>query len=189
VKDIGIYCINAARYVYQAEPIEVLAMQLKNKDPRFRRVEEMDGALLRFPGDRLACFVCSFGASDRADIDVVGTKGSVRLESAYEYAVGMKEIIRIGEHTKIRSYPAHDQFAPQLQYFSHCILRNQAPEPSGFEGLLDVTIIEALQRSARSGRPVKVEVPPKRTRPTLKQVMRMPLPRKPPQVHVKSPTR
>jgi predicted dehydrogenase len=187
--DIGIYCINAARYVYQAEPIEVLAMQLKNKDPRFRRVEEMDGALLRFPEDRLACFVCSFGASDRADIDVVGTKGSVRLESAYEYAVGMKEIIRIGEHMKIHRYPAHDQFAPQLQYFSNCILRNQEPEPSGFEGMLDVAIIEALQRSARSGRPVKVEVSSKRNRPTLKQMRRMPLPRKPPQVRVKSPTR
>ena len=101
----------------------------------------------------------------------------------------MKEIIRIGEQTKIHRYPAHDQFAPQLQYFSNCILRNQEPEPSGFEGMLDVTIIEALQRSARSGRPVKVEVSSKRIRPALKQMMRMPLPRKPPQVRVKSPTR
>ena len=187
--DIGIYCINAARYVYQAEPQEVLAMQLKNKDPRFRRVEEMDGALLRFPGDRLASFVCSFGASDRADIDVVGTKGSVRLESAYEYAVGMKEILRIGGRTNIQRYAAHDQFAPQLQYFSDCILRNQEPEPSGYEGMIDVKIIEALQRSARLGRPVKVEVPPKHTRPSFKLMMRIPPPRVPAQVRVKSPTR
>lgn len=187
--DIGIYCINAARYVYQAEPYEVLAMRLTNKDPRFRRVEEMDGALLRFPGDRLASFVCSFGASDRADIDVVGTKGSVRLESAYEYSVEMKQITRIGDSTKVQCYPVHDQFAPQLRYFSNCILRNQEPEPSGYEGMIDVKIIEALQRSARSGRPVKVGVSSKRTRPTLKHMMRIPLPRKPPQVRVKSPTR
>jgi len=186
--DIGIYCINAARYVYQAEPCEVLAMRLKNKDPRFRRVEEMDGALLRFPGDRLASFVCSFGAADRADIDVVGTKGSVRLESAYEYAVGMKEITSIGGRTKTRRYPVHDQFAPQLRYFSDCILRNRNPEPSGHEGMVDVTIIEALQRSARSGQSVTVEVEPKRARPSLKQMMRIAPPRIPSQVRVKSPT-
>jgi glucose-fructose oxidoreductase len=187
--DIGIYCINAARYVYQAEPYEVFAMRLKSKDPRFRRVEEMDGAFLRFPGDRLVSFVCSFGASDRADIDVVGTKGSVRLESAYEYSVGMKQITRIGGRTKTQHYPVHDQFAPQLRYFSNCILRDREPEPSGQEGMIDVTIIEALQRSARTGLPVRVKVASKRTRPSLKQVMRIPRPRESPMVHVKPPTR
>ncbi len=187
--DIGIYCINAARYLFQAEPHEVVAMRLKKKDPRFRRVEEMDGALLRFPGDRLASFVCSFGASDRADIDVVGTKGSVRLEFAYEYSVGMKQIIRIGERTETRRYSVHDQFAPQLRYFSDCILRNREPEPSGDEGLIDVTIIEALRRSAHTGRPVSVQVASKRTRPSLAQMMRIPPPKVPPQVHAPSPTR
>jgi glucose-fructose oxidoreductase len=187
--DIGIYCINAARYVYQAEPYEVFAMSAKNKDPRFRRVEEMDGALLRFPGDRLASFVCSFGASDRSDIDVVGTKGSVRIESAYEYAVGMKQITRIGGCTKTQRYPVYDQFAPQLRYFSNCILQDQEPEPSGREGTIDVTIIEALKRSAQSGQSVKIKVSSKRTRPTPKQVMRIPRPRIPPPVQAKSPTR
>lgn len=189
LSDIGIYCINAARYVFQAEPTEVLAMRLKNKDPRFRRVEEMDGALLRFPGDRLASFVCSFGAADRADLDVVGTKGSVRLESAYEYAVGMTQITRIGERTTKQHYSAHDQFAPQLRYFSNCILRNQEPEPNGYEGMIDVTIIEALHRSAQSGQPVKVTLASKRARPSLKHVMRIPRSKVPPQIHVTSPTR
>ena len=187
--DIGIYCINAARYVFQAEPTEVFAMQLKNKDPRFRRVEEMDGVLLRFPGDRLASFVCSFGTADRADLDVVGTKGSVRLESAYEYAVGMKQITRIGEYTTTQHYSAHDQFAPQLRYFSNCILRNQEPEPNGYEGMIDVTIIEALQRSAQSGQPVKVTLSSKQTRPSAKHVMHIPRPKVPTQIHVTSPTR
>ena len=104
--DIGIYCMNGARYLYQAEPHEVFAMRLTSKDPRFGRVEEMDGTLPRFPWDRLASFVCSFGASDRADIDVVGTKGSVRLECAYEYSAGMKRIIRIGARTEMRRYSA-----------------------------------------------------------------------------------
>jgi predicted dehydrogenase len=187
--DIGIYCINAARYLFQAEPSEVLAVRLAGKDRRFRRVEEMDGALLKFPGNRLASFVCSFGAADRADLDLVGTKGSIRLESAYEYAVDMTKTTRLNGRKKTTHYPAHDQFAPQLQYFSDCIRRNRQPEPSGYEGLVDVTVIEALRKSAKIGRPVKVVVAPRKTRPSLKQVYRIPRPRVPPQIRVASPTR
>jgi len=187
--DIGIYCINAARCLFQSEPSEAFAMPLSNKDARFRRVEEMDGVCLRFPGQRLASFVCSFGASNRADVDIVGTKGNVRLESAYQYTADMRQITQIGGRITTRHYPVHDQFAPQLEYFTNCILKDKEPEPSGLEGLIDVAIIEALQRSARSGKPVKVKVPSKRTRPSTHQGMRIARPRIPTQVRVKSPTR
>jgi predicted dehydrogenase len=187
--DIGIYCINAARYLFQAEPSEVFAMPLRNKDERFRRVEEMDGVCLRFPGERLAAFVCSFGASNRVDIDIVGTKGNVRLESAYKYTADMRQITQIGGRITTRHYPVHDQFAPQLDYFTNCILKDKEPEPSGLEGLIDVAIIEALQRSARSGKSVRVTVPSKRSRPFPHQGMQIARPHVPSQVRVKSPTR
>jgi predicted dehydrogenase len=52
--DIGIYCINAARYLFRAEPVEAFAYTASNGEKRFREVEEMTSAVLRFPGDRLA---------------------------------------------------------------------------------------------------------------------------------------
>lgn len=187
--DIGIYCINAARYIFQAEPSEAFAMQLRNNDARFRGVEEMDGVCLRFPGERLASFICSFRASNRVDVDIVGTKGNVRLESAYKYSADMRQITQIRERITTRRYPVHDQFAPQLKYFTDCILKDKEPAPSGLEGLIDVAIIEALQRSARSGKPVTIRVPSKRNRPSPHQGMRIARPRVPSQVRVKSPTR
>jgi len=54
--DTGIYCINAARYLFQEEPLEVFAYTVSNGDPRFREVEEMCSAVLRFPQARLATF-------------------------------------------------------------------------------------------------------------------------------------
>ncbi|MBV9464086.1 MAG: Gfo/Idh/MocA family oxidoreductase, partial [Verrucomicrobiae bacterium] len=54
--DIGIYCINAARYLFRAEPYEVMAFTSKSSDPRFSEVEESSSVLLRFPGARLASF-------------------------------------------------------------------------------------------------------------------------------------
>ncbi len=61
--------------------------------------------------------------------------------------------------------PKQDQFAAQLLYFSDCILNNRTPEPSGEAGLQDVRIVQALQRSAKTGRAVALPPFTKRKRP------------------------
>ncbi|MEJ7618683.1 MAG: Gfo/Idh/MocA family oxidoreductase [Pyrinomonadaceae bacterium] len=89
--DIGIYCINAARYIFRSEPTEVLAMSATgDDDKRFTEVEEMVSASLRFPGDRIAAFTCSFGASSVSTYQIVGTKGTLRADPAYDYAGELK---------------------------------------------------------------------------------------------------
>ena len=70
--DIGIYCINAARYVFQDEPTEVTAFTARRQDDaRFREVEEQVAAVLRFPNERLATFTAGFGAVDVSRFQVV----------------------------------------------------------------------------------------------------------------------
>jgi len=76
--DIGVYCINAARYLFQDNPVEVSTFAVKGTDRRFREVDEMSGALLRFPDGRLASFVCSFGATDVSSYEIIGRKGAYR---------------------------------------------------------------------------------------------------------------
>lgn len=187
--DIGIYCINAARYLFRDEPVEVTALSANNGEKRFAEVEEMVTAVMRFPQDRLASFVCSFGAADQARYQVVGKKGSVTLDPAYEYAVELKRTLKIGDRETEKKYPKSDQFAPELVYFSDCILKDRQPEPDGREGLADVRIIEALYRSAKIRQSVKIKPVKKATRPTLRQAMRKPPVRKPQEVKVKPPTR
>jgi predicted dehydrogenase len=63
--DMGVYCINAARYLFREEPIEVLAASANNGEVRFRKDPEMTVAILRFPNERLATSIpgtISFGA-------------------------------------------------------------------------------------------------------------------------------
>jgi predicted dehydrogenase len=150
--DIGIYCINASRYLFREEPEEVVAFTANNGERRFREVEEMTGALLRFPGERLAAFTCSFGASDTATYRVIGTEGDLRLDGAYEYAEEMKMTVTLKGRTREQAFPPRDQFAPELLHFSDCILSGKEPGPSGREGLADVRVIEALYASARAGK-------------------------------------
>jgi predicted dehydrogenase len=184
--DLGIYCINAARYLFQIEPVEVFAYTAARNDRRFKEIDEMTAAVLRFPKDRLASFTSSFGAADVASYEIVGTKGILRVDPAYEYEMALKHSLTIDGNTTTRTFPRRDQFAPELLYFSDCILKDIEPEPSGEEGLQDVRIIRALYRAAETGRPVGLASARLKKRPELKQEKRRPPVRKPSLVKVQS---
>ena len=184
--DLGIYCINAARYLFQDEPREVIAYSAAASDPRFKNIDEMTGGVLRFSRDRLASFTSSFGAADVSSYEVVGTKGSIRLDPAYEYAFPLKLRVTIDGRNRSQTFPKRDQFAPELLYFSNCILKDLQPEPSGAEGLADVRIIEALYRSAKIGKSVKVRPVTIPKRPSSRQEERRPPVAKPKLIQAKS---
>jgi predicted dehydrogenase len=187
--DIGVYCINAARYLFRAEPEEVVAFATKSDDPRFREVEESVAATLRFPDGRLATFTCSFGASDVSTYRLVGTKGDLRVEPAYEFTEELCHVLTTGGKPREKTFPKRDQFAPELLHFSECVQSDAEPEPSGEEGLADVRIIEALYRSAdQGGRPVRLEPFRRSVRPTMAQEERRRPVRKPELVHARPPS-
>jgi glucose-fructose oxidoreductase len=156
--DIGIYCINAARSVFQAEPVEVQAMSVTGPDPRFREVGEITAAILRYPGDRLASFVVSFGAQKISRYRVIGTEGHLTLDPGYEIWDELKQEVTRGKRTSHKTYPRRDQFAPELVYFSECIQTDTEPEPSGREGLNDTLIVRALLDSAERRRPIRLSL-------------------------------
>jgi predicted dehydrogenase len=172
--DIGIYCINAARAAFAAEPSEVFATAVTRRDQRFREIPETVAVVMKFPQERIASFTCSFGAADRSAYEIVGTKGSITLDPAYEYARGVEYLLRLGKHERGKRYEKSDQFAPELVYFSDCILNDREPEPSGEEGLADIRVIEALNRSIQTGRWVSPELTQRRRRPSLRQEIRRP---------------
>jgi predicted dehydrogenase len=185
--DIGIYCINAARYLFRDEPEEVSAFAVRGKDARFAEVDEAVSAVMRFPGARLASFSCSFGASDAGAYDLAGTEGSLRLDRAYEYAGAMTLTTKIGGRTLSKRFPRGDQFAPEIVYFSECVRGGRDPEPGGREGLADVRIIRALTESARTGAPVRVPPFEKDERPGKEQRIVRPAVGQPDLVHATSP--
>ncbi|MGH8186706.1 MAG: Gfo/Idh/MocA family protein, partial [Steroidobacteraceae bacterium] len=172
--DIGIYCINAARYCLAEDPVQVWATATRSGDRRFRKVDETVTAVMRFKDERLATFTCSFGAADRSTYSITGTRGSITVDPAYEYAMGLAYKLRIGERERTKKFGKSDQFAPQLLYFSDCVLNDRDPEPSGADGLADVRVIEGMLRSLPSGRPVSLKMRQRKRRPTLRQEIRRP---------------
>jgi predicted dehydrogenase len=181
--DIGVYCINAARSLFRDEPTEVWAANAGV----IGDVEESVSAVLRFPNERLASFTCSFGATNVSEYRLVGTKGELAVDPAYEYAKPLEHRLSMeGNVVSERRFAKRDQFAPELLYFSDCLLTNRDPEPSGEEGLADVRVIRALYRSIDEGRPVRLDELVKPERPTLAQERSAPPQRtEPPTINVR----
>ncbi|WP_031499752.1 Gfo/Idh/MocA family protein [Bryobacter aggregatus] len=172
--DLGVYPVNAARYLFGTEPIEVSAIGGSSEDSRFDEVHEMASAILRFPGDRLASFTSSMGASPSDHYEVIGTKGSLRLTPAFSYHQPKTlKVTRDGE-TRAQHFDRIDQFGAELDYFTRCVLNHEEPEPSGQEGWADLRVVDALLRSMRSRKTVRLEPFERGTRPTRRQEYEMP---------------
>jgi glucose-fructose oxidoreductase len=184
--DIGVYCINAARYLFRAEPTEVVAVSVNSGVKALAEIDESTAAILRFDGGRVASFVTSFNGGSVAEYRIVGTEGDIHVDPAYEYAEGLGYALTVGGKTQRQRIGKRDQFAPELLHFSDCILRDRTPEPSGEEGLQDVRIVEALYRSAKTGKAVAIPPFRKTRRPTGRQRVSRPGIRKPALVKVQS---
>lgn len=167
--DVGIYCVNAARYLFRDEPIEVSAFVATGADPKFKEVPEMVAAVLRFPGERLASFTCGFGETKTSAYQVLGTRGDIRLDPAFAHKGERHMTITIDGKEKEQSFPDGDQISPEIVYFSECILKNRRPEPDGREGLIDLWIIEAIKLSAMKGMAVPLQPVPVKPRPDKSQ--------------------
>jgi predicted dehydrogenase len=188
VYDMGVYCINAARYLFRAEPTSVMAFSANNGEKRFQKVDEMTSVVMRFPGERLATFTCSFGAADVSRYTLTGTKGVLTAEPAYDYSMALKHRVTIDEKTISKTFRKHDQLAAELIYFSDCILHNKEPEPSGLEGLADVRIVRAIDESAQTGRIIELPELTIKKRPTPRQEIDRPAHAKATTVDAESPS-
>src|SRR5262245_8561399 len=150
----------------------------------------MTTAILCYSDQRTATFTCSFGAADVSSYQLVGTKGSLRMDPAYEFAEALEMHVMKGGKPRRQKFGRRDQFGPELAYFSDCVLRGKEPEPGGTEGMLDVRIIRALYASARMGSPLVLEPVARRdARPDPGQRIDRPPVRETELVHAEPPSR
>jgi predicted dehydrogenase len=181
--DLGVYCVNAARNLFRAEPSLVFATA-ENRDG----VDDTTTAILRFPGGKVAQFTVSNSMAGVSSYRICGSEGDLRVEPAYEYAEKNEHHLTLEGKTKSESFSKRDQFAPELEYFSRCILEDRTPEPNGEEGIDDVRVIEAILQSADTGKPVPLEPRQRARRPGLAQESKKPAVGKQATVNAPSPS-
>lgn len=111
------------------------------------------------------------------------------MDPAYEMVGNLKCEITVDGKTKKTTYKKRDQFGPELEYFSNCILQDKEPEPGGAEGLADVRIITALVESERTGKPVSIAPVQISSRPDLNQEIHKPAIAEPTLVRAAAPSK
>jgi predicted dehydrogenase len=154
--DIGIYALQAARYLSGEEPTEVnAAMSTTPNDPRFKEVEETINFQLRFPSGALANCSSSYGYAGQNRYRVVGTTGWLEMDPATVYR-GLRMKVHHDNVTEERELPARDHFALEMDHMSTCVLEKREPLTPGEEGLRDLRIMMTIYEAARTGRTLKL---------------------------------
>lgn len=151
--DVGIYCVQGARYTMGAEPLSVTAHIEPSKDPKFKEVEDMIRWQLEFPGGVIADSASSYSQSLNK-LRAEATKGWFELSPAYQYN-GLKGRTSQGK----LNFKEINQQAAQMDAMAHAIMNNKKIRATGMEGLQDVKIIEAIYKAAETGKKVAIESP------------------------------
>jgi glucose-fructose oxidoreductase len=155
--DIGIYSLQAARYLTGEEPVEVFGQIASPKDdPRFREVEDRVVFQLRFPSGTVANLSASYSTSSVKRIQAFGQKGSLILDPATEYE-GNRLTWQTEKGRQEVKVKEKSQFAAEMDHFSQSVMDNRDPKTPGEEGLRDIRLMQAIYQSAREGRPVSLE--------------------------------
>jgi predicted dehydrogenase len=155
--DIGIYCLQAARYLSGEEPTEVNAMMYTTPgDVRFKEVEESINFQLRFPSGILANCTSSYGCAWRSHFRALATKGYFELDPAIPYT-GQRMRVNRDNRLEELSIDPRDHFAAEMEHMSDCVMTDKIPLTPGEEGLRDLKIMMAIYEAARTGNSIQLQ--------------------------------
>ena len=146
--DVGIYALQATRYLTGEEPVLVSGVETKTDPVKFAEVDETMAWQARFPSGTLALCTASYNLPTVTRFRGLAERGWFELDPAFYYD---------GNHGrrsdgKEIALPSGDQFAAEMDDFAQCILEDRPSKVSGEEGLRDVRIMMAIYESARTGR-------------------------------------
>ena len=155
--DVGVYCLNAARYLTGEEPVEVQAIQHQPsaEEPRFAEVPESVVFTLWFPSGAMAMCSASFGTQQSRRFRVACAKGWLDLENAFGY---YGQELRTSKEKLVAKHDirAVDHFAAEMDDFAQSLLEGKPTRTPGEEGLRDTIIMAKINEAVQTGGRVKV---------------------------------
>jgi predicted dehydrogenase len=162
--DIGLYCLNTARFLTGEEPIEISGAQVYSTpgDSRFREVDETVNWLMRFPSGIVANCSTSYAAHNAKRYRVFGSDAWADMDPAFTYT-GLR--LQIGrkspsdpqaESIEERRMEQKNQFALEMDHMAACVQENKTPYTPGEEGLQDHRLMEAIYEAGRTGKTIKL---------------------------------
>lgn len=175
IPDMGTYPLNAARTLFDDEPVAVHALGVRTPGRGFD-FEDTVAVTLRFPHERVAQFTISYASEATEYFSVAGTDGEIFAQPCFGFGpdTGISYTLTRNGTSESFTHDPVEQFGGQTQYFVDCLRSGRRPEPDGEEGLLDVRVHEAVLKSLETGRVIELESHQRDRRVTSDQVRRIP---------------
>ena len=154
--DVGCYAINTARFLFDAEPLRAIA--LMENDPVFG-TDRLTSGLLAFPEGRQLAFTCSTQLSLTQKVTVLGTRGRLEIPIPFNAPADQQTVLIFddgrdlagGGRQEIVIEPV-DQYREQVDAFAEAVLSGTSLETGLDDAIANMKAIDALFRSATSGR-------------------------------------
>jgi predicted dehydrogenase len=150
--DMGIYALQATRYLSGEEPVEVSGITTVTDPEWFKEIEESIVWDMKFPSGVIARCASTYRFSGIQRFTVYADKGWFELNPAFGYS----GIYGTRSDQQPIDFPQIDQFGAEMDDFAQCILENRPTRVPGEEGLRDVRIMLAIYESARTGKTVQI---------------------------------
>jgi predicted dehydrogenase len=158
--DIGLYCLNTSRFILGEEPTEVFAYTYSTPgDDRFKEIEENVSFTLRFPSGAISQCLAGYGSFNAKNYQVHAETGTLKMDPGFSYQGLKQEFVHAPDGKQVIEQPSNpnkQQFALEMDHMALCVRNNQQPYTPGEEGLQDQRIMEAIYKSAKEGKPVKL---------------------------------
>ena len=159
--DVGVYCLNATRYLTGEEPIAISAQIFSTPgDPRFKEVEESVTFQLRFPSGILGICSTSYGFHEARRFRVFGSDAWAQLDPGFSYN-GLRMMISrksptnsMAENISEVRIGEKNQFALEIDHMADCVIQNKQPHTPGEEGLQDQKLIALIYEAAQTGKTI-----------------------------------
>jgi len=152
--DIGCYPITLSRFLFEAEPLRVIATM--ERDPEFG-TDRLTSGLLEFAGGQSA-FTCSTQLVAAQRMQVLGTKGRMEVEIPVNAPPDRPCRVLVddgrdvlGGGLAVRTFDVCDQYTIQAERFASAVRGEGPPAVSLEDSIANMEVIDALVRSARSG--------------------------------------
>ena len=159
--DIGLYCLNGARFLSGEEPVEITARTWSTpNDERFPEVEETVAFTLRFPSGLLANCLASYGLHESRRMGLHAPGAAIQFENAFAYTGHKLMVAHRDEQAEVvedRRLATKNQFALEMDHMAECVRTDREPRTPGQEGVQDHKLMEAIYRAAASGQPVRLD--------------------------------
>jgi len=153
--DTGFYPVTMSRFCFENEPTGVLARS--EVDPA-TGVDLLTSGVLQFPGGQ-ATFSCGMSLAPMQRALLLGTKGHLDLPIAWNPAGDRPSELTIETSPSLEepapervAFDAVDQYAILLERFAQAATAGGAPPIPLEDSVKNMAVLDALARSAKSGR-------------------------------------